>query len=251
VPVVAAPAEIDVTTAAQLRTVLLRSCARGHAAIVVDMTRTKFCDSAGLTVLVRAHKRAVAEGGELRLVIPAGGTVSRIFAITGLDLVFPLFSSLDDALAPRPAGVIPPLWPRPSAGRRLSRQPGLRAGGCELVAQGGLETSVAAGPSGPVITLTGETDLVSAPQLSALISGQLSGRTLELTVDASGLRFADTASIRALILAARTLNERGGRLVLLYPQRPVARILAILGVDEMFTIRGEAPGEPDSEASAG
>jgi hypothetical protein len=32
------------------------------------------------------------------------------------------------------------------------------------------------------------------------------------------LRFADTASIRALVLAARTLRERGGRLVLLNPQ---------------------------------
>jgi len=119
------------------------------------------------------------------------------------------------------------------------------------VAQGKLESSVAAGPSGPVITLTGETDLVSAPQLSALISGQLSGRTLELTIDASGLRFADTASIRALLPAARTLNERGGRLVLLHPQRPITRILAILGADVMFTIRGETPGEPGSEASAG
>jgi anti-sigma B factor antagonist len=117
--------------------------------------------------------------------------------------------------------------------------------------QGGLDVSVAAGPSGPVITLSGETDLVSLVQLSTLISGQLSGGTLELTIDASGLRFADTASIRTLILAARTLNERGGRLVLLHPQRAVARILAILGAADMFTIRGDSPGEPEPEASAG
>ncbi len=37
------------------------------------MTRTQFCDSAGLGVLVRAHKQALAEGGELRLVMPADG----------------------------------------------------------------------------------------------------------------------------------------------------------------------------------
>jgi anti-anti-sigma factor len=103
--------------------------------------------------------------------------------------------------------------------------------------QGGLEAAVAAGQSGPVITLSGETDLVSADELSTLISGQLSAGTMELTIDASGLRFADTASIRALVLGARTLNDRGGRLVLLHPQRPVARILAPLGVAEMFTIR--------------
>ena len=119
------------------------------------------------------------------------------------------------------------------------------------MAQHSLEASVAAGSSGPVITLSGEADLVSAATLSALISGQLAGGTRELTIDASELRFADTASVRELILAARTLNERGGRLVLLHPQRPVARILALFGVDGTFTIVGETPGGPDAEASAG
>jgi len=111
VPVVAAPAEIDVTGAEQLRVVLLRSAARGHATIGVDMTRTRFCDSAGLTVLVRAHRRALAESGELRAVMPGGGPVARIFAITRLDRVIPVFGSLDEALAPRPGAVIRPLRP--------------------------------------------------------------------------------------------------------------------------------------------
>jgi hypothetical protein len=92
------------------------------------MMRTRFCDSAGLTVLVRAHKRAVAGGGELRLVLAAGGAVARIFAITRLDLVIPLFGSLDEALARGPAAVIRPLQTRPAAGRRLYRQPRLPGG---------------------------------------------------------------------------------------------------------------------------
>ena len=43
------------------------------------MTRTRLCAAAGLSVLVRAHKRAVAEGGELRLVIPTGAAVLCVF----------------------------------------------------------------------------------------------------------------------------------------------------------------------------
>ena len=74
---------------------------------------------------------------------------------------------------------------------------------------------------------------------------------MELTIDASELRFAGTASIRVLVLAARTLNERGERLVLLRPQRPVARIMEVLGVDDMFTIVRETPGQPEPETSAG
>jgi hypothetical protein len=87
---------------------------------VDDQRRAR--DSAGLTVLVRAHRQAVADGGELRLVLPAGGAVARVFAITRLDLFIPLFGSLDEALAPRPAAVILPL--RPPGGRRRVRQPG-------------------------------------------------------------------------------------------------------------------------------
>ena len=71
-----------------------------------------------------------------------------------------------------------------------------------------LRASVAAGMSGPVVILSGEADLTSAGQLSALIAAQLSGGTRQLTVDVSDLRFADTASIRTLVLAARTLKVR-------------------------------------------
>lgn len=43
------------------------------------------------------------------------------------------------------------------------------------MAQDGLDASAAAGRSGPVITLSGEADLVSLAELCALISGQLAG----------------------------------------------------------------------------
>ena len=95
---VAAPEEIDVTNADGLRAALLEAAARGHGRFVVDMTRTRFCDTAGLHALVGAHKQAGAEGGQMLLVIP-GAAVLRIFAITGLDRVIPSVTSLDEALA--------------------------------------------------------------------------------------------------------------------------------------------------------
>ena len=97
VPVVTAPEEIDITTAYRLRSALA-AAVRGHATVVVDMTRTHACDTAGLHVLVRAHRRALARGGELRLVIPSPD-VRRLFAMTGLDRVIRQFASLGEALA--------------------------------------------------------------------------------------------------------------------------------------------------------
>jgi anti-sigma B factor antagonist len=98
VPVVTAPEEIDITNAAALRAALLEAAAHGRGTMVADMSGTQFCDSAGLHVLVSAHQKAQAEGGELLLVVPAT-TVLRVFAITGIDRMIPNFSSLEDALA--------------------------------------------------------------------------------------------------------------------------------------------------------
>jgi anti-sigma B factor antagonist len=113
-PVVVAPAEIDVTTADQLRAVLLDALTRGSATVAVDMTRTRFCDSSALHTLLGAHQQAVAEGGELRLVVPADGPVPRIFALTCLERFIPCFTSLDEALAEDG----PPVAVRPSLSHR-------------------------------------------------------------------------------------------------------------------------------------
>ena len=98
VPVVAAPEEIDITNADALRSALLTVAAGGPGTLVVDMTRTRFCDSSGLHALIAAHKRAEAEGREVLLVIPSVA-VLRVFALTGMDMVIPNFASLAEALA--------------------------------------------------------------------------------------------------------------------------------------------------------
>jgi anti-sigma B factor antagonist len=100
--------------------------------------------------------------------------------------------------------------------------------------------------SGPLIMLSGETDIATADELSELVTAQLAGGTVHLTIDVSGLSFADSASVRVLVLAARTLKERGGGLVLLRPQHGVARILEITGADQMITIRGETEVTPET-----
>jgi len=44
-----------------------------------------------------ARKRAVAADGEMRLVLPAGAFVRRIFTIAGLDQLIPSFADLERA----------------------------------------------------------------------------------------------------------------------------------------------------------
>ncbi len=109
VPVVTAPEEIDITNAGGLRAGLLEAAlleVAGHPAFVVDMTRTRFCDSAGIQALVEAHKRAQAAGGQVLLAM-SGAAVPRIFELTGVDRVIPSFTSLAEALRHTPAGTGP------------------------------------------------------------------------------------------------------------------------------------------------
>jgi anti-anti-sigma factor len=98
VAVVAVPEEIDIINAAGLRAALLQAVSAGHSTLVVDMTGTVFCDSAGLHVLVDAQRRARADGGEMLLALSHDG-ILRSLEITGIGQVLPSFTTLDEALA--------------------------------------------------------------------------------------------------------------------------------------------------------
>ena len=98
VPVIAMPAEIDITTAEQLRAVLLAATEQ-YRTLVLDMTRTRFCDAAAVHALVAARKRVLAKGGELRLAVPADGRVQRVLTLLGADRFISCFASPEEAVA--------------------------------------------------------------------------------------------------------------------------------------------------------
>src|SRR5512142_1662245 len=96
--VVVVGGEIDVYTAPKLREQLIDLVAAGNYHIVVDMTKVEFLDSTGLGVLVGGLKRVRAHDGSLRLVCTQE-RILKIFRITGLTKVFPIHSSVEEAVA--------------------------------------------------------------------------------------------------------------------------------------------------------
>src|SRR6202167_6436414 len=96
--VITLPEEIDISNSEQVREELLSLLNRGPAVLIVDMAETTFCDSAGVNALVRAHKRATANGAEVRLVVASLG-VGRVLAITGGDRLLPVYPSMTAAPA--------------------------------------------------------------------------------------------------------------------------------------------------------
>ena len=99
--VVTLPAEVDLTIADAMREALLSVLNQGALGLVVDMTTTTFCDSAGITALVRAARRAAATGATLRLAA-AAPPVLRVFSLVGIDRLIDVHPTVDEARASLP-----------------------------------------------------------------------------------------------------------------------------------------------------
>ena len=98
VTIVSVAGEVDVYTAAQLRSALDEEVAAEHVQLVVDLDEVTFLDSTGLGVLVGRLKLVRNQSGWLRLVC-SNERILRVFRITGLDKVFGIHASVDEALA--------------------------------------------------------------------------------------------------------------------------------------------------------
>ncbi len=98
VAVATLPTEIDVTNAEMVRENLLAVLNQGAILLVADLSRTTFCDSAGVSALVRTFRRAAASTSGMRLVVTTPA-VQRVLAITGVDRLIDVFPSVAASLA--------------------------------------------------------------------------------------------------------------------------------------------------------
>jgi len=96
--VLAVTGEIDLFTAPEFKQRMSALIDAGRSRIVVDLTQTTFIDSSSLGVLIGAHRRLKLRGGAL-LVVCDSEAIAKTFKITGLDGVFTLAASVDEALA--------------------------------------------------------------------------------------------------------------------------------------------------------
>jgi anti-sigma B factor antagonist len=95
--VVSVRGEIDLFTAPDFKRHVSGPIDEGISHVVVDLTDTTFIDSSSLGVLIGAHRRLKLRGGSL-IIVCDNESISKTFRITGLDGVFTLVASIDDAV---------------------------------------------------------------------------------------------------------------------------------------------------------
>ena len=89
--------EVDLYTAPEFKERLVQVIEDGKKHLVVDLSKATFIDSTTLGVLVGGVKRLRPTGGSLALVC-TDQNITKIFEITGLDRVFTIHATRDEAV---------------------------------------------------------------------------------------------------------------------------------------------------------
>jgi len=88
--------EVDVYTAPQLKQQIINLLDKGVRHVVVNLTAVDYLDSTALGVLIGGLKRLRERNGALDLICP-NPRIKRVFEITGLDRIFDIYATEDEA----------------------------------------------------------------------------------------------------------------------------------------------------------
>ena len=94
--IVGVEGEVDLSNASRLRKHIVEQVEGGNHNLAVNLEAVDFMDSSGLAVLISGLRRTREHEGSLVLVSPTA-SVKRVLSITGLDKVFPIYDSLEEA----------------------------------------------------------------------------------------------------------------------------------------------------------
>jgi anti-sigma B factor antagonist len=96
-------------------------------------------------------------------------------------------------------------------------------------------TRVSAGDNAFVISVEGELDLYSTPQLTAELEALVPDGP-HVVLDLTAVSFLDSTAIGSILGASRRLRESGGDLAVVCPGEPTRRLLTLVGVDRVVPL---------------
>jgi anti-sigma B factor antagonist len=96
------------------------------------------------------------------------------------------------------------------------------------------------GPDARVVTVTGEIDVVTAPDLADCLTTQLAGSQV-VVVDLDGVRFLGSAGVAVLFEANELATRQGRDLQLVSHSRAANLALKVTGLCTCFTFANSVP----------
>jgi len=116
-----------------------------------------------------------------------------------------------------------------------------------------LSSETLAGGADAVVSLEGEVDLYTAPELKQELHRLVGEGAKRIVIDMTATTFIDSTTLGVLLSVVKRVRPEGGAVVLVCPDRNVKRIFEITLLDRVFTIvdtREEAFDALASSASA-
>lgn len=89
-----------------------------------------------------------------------------------------------------------------------------------------------------LVTIEGELDLHSSAALSSAIAAVLEQPVKAIAIDAGGLTFADSAGLRALLMAHNDAGGRGLAFRISQVSEPLDRLLEMTGLRDVLGVPG-------------
>lgn len=97
-PVGSIHGEVDAANAAAVAADLRAIVTNRSARLVIDLTRTRYLDSAGINLLFALGEELASRQLSLDIVVPPSSPIARMLRITSLDRAYPTYATLTEAL---------------------------------------------------------------------------------------------------------------------------------------------------------
>ncbi len=86
------------------------------------------------------------------------------------------------------------------------------------------------------INLEGRMDIMGTQDIDLKFTGMTAAPRQFIIVDLSGVDFLASIGIRTLLVNSKSVNNRGGKLVILNPDTNIEKILIVTGIDVLIPI---------------
>ena len=87
-----------------------------------------------------------------------------------------------------------------------------------------------------MIKLIGKLDIFGTGEIETKFTGYCSGDNVRVIVDLSEVSFLASIGIRLLMLTAKSVNKRGGKMVIVNPIPDVQHVLEVTGIPAIIPI---------------
>ncbi|MGH8924727.1 MAG: STAS domain-containing protein [Acidimicrobiia bacterium] len=87
-----------------------------------------------------------------------------------------------------------------------------------------------------LLRASGEIDLATVDLLDMAVGNALQQGLNQVVIDMTEVSFMDSTGIRSLLTNSERINEAGGKMSIVLSGGPVARTLAVTGVDALLSI---------------